>query len=205
MIRVGLTGGIASGKSTVSRYLHERGAEIIDADKIAREVVGPGTAGLQQVIAEFGTEYLTPGGELDRAKLGELVFSDSQARQALNAVVHPLVRARAAELIAKLPADSIVVEDIPLLAEGKMADRFDLVVVVEATPENQVARMVKDRAMTEDEACARLKSQASNAERRAVADVLIVNNGSAEELAAQLDKLWLRLEQMRTEDVRVEG
>lgn len=205
MIRVGLTGGIASGKSTVSRYLHERGAEIIDADKIAREVVGPGTAGLQQVIAEFGTEYLTPGGELDRAKLGELVFSDSQARQALNAVVHPLVRARAAELIAKLPADSIVVEDIPLLAEGKMADRFDLVVVIEATPENQVARMVRDRDMTEDEACARLKSQASNAERRAVADVLIVNNGSAEELAAQLGKLWLRLEQMRTEDVRVEG
>ena len=205
MIRVGLTGGIASGKSTVSRFLHERGAEIIDADLIAREVVAPGTHGLKSIVETFGEEFLAPDGTLNRAKLGELVFSDGEARQALNAVVHPLVRARSAELIDHLPADSIVVEDIPLLAEGKMADRFDLVVVIEATPENQVARMVRDRDMTEDEACARLKSQASNAERRAVADVLIVNDGSAEELAAQLDKLWLRLEQMRTEDVRVEG
>lgn len=202
MIRVGLTGGIASGKSTVSRYLQERGAHIIDADQLAREVVAPGSEGLKSVVDIFGPEFLNTDGELNRAKLGELVFSDSQARKALNAVVHPLVRERAGELIAKLPADAIVVEDIPLLVEGKMADRFDLVVVLEATPENQVARMVADRGMSEDEACARLKSQASNAERRAVADVLIVNNSSAEQLLVQLDKLWLRLQQMRTEDVR---
>jgi dephospho-CoA kinase len=184
-----LTGGIGSGKSTVSELLAARGAVIVDADRIAREVVEPGTPGLAAVVEAFGEQVLAADGSLDRPALAAVVFSDPAARARLDAIVHPLVRRRSAELVAAAPAGAVVVNDVPLLVETGQAASFDVVLVVEADPETRVARLVQ-RGLTEDDARARIASQATDEQRRAVADVVLDNSGTPEELAEQVDRFW---------------
>ncbi|MFH9607949.1 dephospho-CoA kinase [Streptomyces sp. NPDC017448] len=190
MLKVGLTGGIGAGKSEVSRLLVEHGAVLIDSDRISREVVEPGTPGLAAVVEEFGPGVLTPEGALDRPALGALVFADAERRAALNAIVHPLVGARAAELERAAPEDAVVVHDVPLLTENGLAPFYDLVVVVDASAETQLDRLVRLRGMTESDARARMAAQATREERRAVADLLVDNDGSHEALVSRVDAVW---------------
>jgi dephospho-CoA kinase len=197
-VRVGLTGGIASGKSTVSGILRELGAVVIDADVLAREVVAKGTPGLARVVEEFGTDLLTADGELDRTAMGSLVFSDENARRRLEAIVHPLVFERIVDLEEHAPAGAVVVHDIPLLAESGRAaapDRggFDAVVVVDAPRHVQVERMVRDRGWTESDALARIAAQASREDRRAIATYVIENTGTVEDLRRQVEKVYAEL------------
>jgi dephospho-CoA kinase len=188
-MRIGLTGGIGSGKSTVAALLAERGARVVDADRIAREVLEPGTPGLAAVVEEFGAGVLSKDGSLDRPALAAVVFADPGARARLDAVVHPLVRARAAEAVASAPADAVVVQDVPLLVETGQAGSYDLVLVVEADEATRVDRLVQ-RGLTADDARARIASQATDEQRRAVADVVLRNDGDRAELAAQVDRFW---------------
>jgi dephospho-CoA kinase len=189
VLRIGLTGGIGSGKSTVAELLAERGAWVVDADRIAREVVEPGTPGLAAVVAEFGSGVLTADGALDRPALAAVVFGDPAARARLDAVVHPLVRARAAELVAEAPPDAVVVHDVPLLVETGQAGAHDLVLVVETDVETRVSRLLQ-RGLSADDARARIASQATDEQRRAVADVVLRNDGDRDQLAAQVDRFW---------------
>jgi dephospho-CoA kinase len=192
-VRVGLTGGIASGKSTVATMPVELGAILIDGDALAREVVARGTPGLAQVVAEFGEELLTPEGDLDRAALGRIVFSDESARRRLEAITHPLIFERYAELEASAPPGALVVHDIPLLAESGRADTFDEVIVVDAPPELQVARMMQDRGWTRGEAESRIAAQASREDRLAIATYVIENTGDLDELRAKVEDAFTRL------------
>ncbi len=204
MLRVGLTGGIGSGKSEVARRLAARGAVLIDADVAAREVVVPGSRGLRQIVAAFGDDVLSPDGSLDRARLGEIVFGDPGLRAKLNAIVHPLVREwmGAAERTAVQAADRsaartrgpIVVHDVPLLAEGRGKGGFDLVIVVDVPPELQVERLVSQRGMTPDQARARMNAQASREQRLEVADIVIGNSGSLDDLDHRVAEVWAELE-----------
>lgn len=187
---IGLTGGIASGKSTVAELLAAKGAVIIDADAIVRRLQEPGGAALAGIVAEFGDGMLTAEAALDRAALGALVFADQSARERLNAVVHPLVRQEAARLMAQAPAGSTLVEDIPLLVETGQAGRFDRVLVVQAPREERIRRMVTDRGMTPDDAEARMEAQATDAERAAVASDVLTNDAGVEQLSAQVDAFW---------------
>jgi dephospho-CoA kinase len=189
VLRIGLTGGIGSGKSTVSALLAARGALLVDADRIAREVVAPGTPGLAAVVEAFGAEVLADDGTLDRPALAAVVFADQAARRRLDAIIHPLVRARTVELVEAAPPDAVLVNDVPLLVETGQAGSYDLVLVVEADVETRVARLV-GRGLTEEDARARIAAQASDEERRAVADVVLDNGGTPEELAAQVDRFW---------------
>ncbi|WP_138735726.1 dephospho-CoA kinase [Modestobacter excelsi] len=189
MLRIGLTGGIGSGKSTVASLLAQRGAVVVDADRIAREVVGPGTPGLAAVAAEFGEDLLTDGGALDRPALAALVFGDPAARARLDAVVHPLVRARAAELVQAAPPDAVVVQDVPLLVETGQAGSYDLVLVVETDLGTRVTRL-GERGLSAEDARARIASQATDEERRAVADVVLRNDGDRAALEAQVERFW---------------
>lgn len=193
-VRVGLTGGVASGKSTVSAILAELGAVVIDADALAREVVARGTPGLDAVVAEFGPGVLTPEGDLDRPAMGRLVFGDDAARRRLEAIIHPLVIERMAEIEATAGEDDVVVHDIPLLAEGGRADTFDAVVVVDAPRDLQVERMLGDRGWTREDAESRIAAQATREERRAIATHVIDNNGTLEELRARVEEV---LDQLR--------
>ncbi|MCR8576101.1 dephospho-CoA kinase [Streptomyces sp. Isolate_219] len=193
MVKVGLTGGIGAGKSAVSRLLASYGAVIVDADKIAREVVEPGTPGLAAVVEEFGDGVLAPDGTLDRPKLGGIVFSDPEKLKALNAIVHPLVGARSAELEASAGPDAVVVHDVPLLTENGLAPLYDLVVVVDAAPQTQLDRLVRLRGMAEDEAKSRMAAQATREQRLAVADLVIDNDGPLEALEPQVRTVWERL------------
>ncbi|MEW2434981.1 dephospho-CoA kinase [Streptomyces caniferus] len=193
MVKVGLTGGIGAGKSEVSRLLASYGAVVVDADKIAREVVEPGTPGLAAVVEEFGSGVLAPDGTLDRPKLGRIVFSDSEKLKALNAIVHPLVGARSAELEASAGPDAVVVHDVPLLTENGLAPLYDLVVVVDAAPQTQLDRLVRLRGMPEDEATSRMGAQATREQRLAVADLVIDNDGPLEALEPQVRAVWERL------------
>lgn len=190
MLRVGLTGGIGSGKSTVAGRLEVLGAVIVDADRIAREVVEPGTPGLAAVVEEFGSGILTPDGSLDRAALGQIVFADDDRRAALNAIVHPLVYSRRSELVAAAPDDAIVVEDIPLLVENSLGRGFPLVIVVHAPPSERVRRIAASRAMTEEDAWARVRAQADDDARRAAADVWLDNSGAPDDTVAAVDSVW---------------
>jgi dephospho-CoA kinase len=189
MFRIGLTGGIGAGKSAVAGLLGAHGAVVVDADVIAREVVEPGSRGLAAVVAEFGPRVRREDGRLDRSRLASVVFADEAARRRLNAIVHPLVAERTAELLAAAAPDTVVVHDVPLLVENQMAGHYDLVVVVEAAEATRLARLA-ERGMALDEARARMAAQASDADRRTVADVLIRNDGTLAELAGRVDAVW---------------
>ncbi len=189
MLRIGLTGGIGSGKSTVAALLAARGAVVVDADRIAREVVEPGTPGLAAVVGAFGPGVLAEDGSLDRAALAAIVFADPEARARLDGIVHPLVRARAREVIGQAAPDAVVVQDVPLLVETGQAGAHDLVLVVETDLETRVARLLQ-RGLSEDDARARIAAQATDEQRRAVADVVLDNSGGPEALAEQVDRFW---------------
>ncbi|WP_431886919.1 dephospho-CoA kinase [Micromonospora wenchangensis] len=190
MLRVGLTGGIGSGKSAVATRLAERGAVIVDADRIAREVVAPGTEGFAAIVAAFSDRVLTADGALDRAVLGALVFADTTARRRLEEITHPLVRARSAELFAAAPADAVVVNDVPLLVEVGLAPTYHLVVVVRTAVATRLERLTRTRGMSRAEAERRIAAQADDARRRAAADVVLDNDGGLDELHAAVDALW---------------
>jgi dephospho-CoA kinase len=190
---VGLTGGVASGKSTVSGLLRDLGAVVVDADALAREVLEPGTPGLAAVVAEFGPEVLDAQGALDRTRLGALVFADPARRAALEDIVHPLVRARAHDLEEAAPPGALVVHDIPLLVETGQAGAFDAVVVVDVPVEVQVARATRDRGWSEDEARARIAAQASREERLAAATYVVDNSGTLEDLRQRVAEVFAEL------------
>jgi len=190
VLRVGLTGGIGSGKSTAARRFAGLGAVLVDSDVLAREAVAPGTDGLAEVVAAFGPEVLGPDGALDRAALAAIVFADPAARERLNAVVHPRVRQRTEELVAAAGPDAIVVQDVPLLVETGSPAAFALVVVVHADPDTRVRRLVEARGMSGDDARARIAAQADDAARRAAADVWLDNSGVPADLEAAVDALW---------------
>lgn len=190
MRRVGLTGGIAAGKSAVSRVLRDLGAVVIDADQLAREVVAKGTPGLDAVVAEFGPEVLGADGELDRPAMARLVFADDDARRRLEGIVHPLVFERIVELEAAAPDDAVVVHDIPLLAESGRAGTFDAVIVVDTPEEVQVERMVRDRGWDEEEARSRIRAQASRQDRLAIATHVVDNTGTLEDLRDRVTEVF---------------
>ncbi|MFD4011260.1 dephospho-CoA kinase [Streptomyces albidoflavus] len=194
MLIVGLTGGIGAGKSEVSRLLVEHGAHLVDADRIAREVVEPGTPGLAAVVEAFGESVLAADGSLDRPKLGEIVFADPERRAVLNGIVHPLVGARSAELQSQAPQDGVVVHDVPLLTENGLAELYDLVIVVDVEPWTQVERLVRSRGMSEEEARARMAAQAGREERLAVADIVIDNEVSLDALRGRVAEVWTELD-----------
>jgi dephospho-CoA kinase len=192
-VKVGLTGGIGSGKSEVSRRLAGHGAVVIDADAVAREVVAPGTPGLAEITDVFGASVIGPDGALDRPRLGEIVFSDGTLREKLNAIVHPLVSERMLQIESSSPPGSVVVHDVPLLAENGLASLYDVVVVVDAPVATQLDRLVRLRGMPQAQAQARLDAQASREQRLAVADIVIDNSGSLAGLDRQVTDLWAEL------------
>lgn len=198
MLLVGLTGGIASGKSVVAARMAEHGAVVVDADRIAREVVEPGTPALARIAEEFGPDVLAPDGSLDRAALGAIVFSDPAALAILNGITHPAVRElshrRFAEA-AEADPDAIVVYDVPLLTEARGTDEFDVVVVVSAPEEVRIERMVSLRGMSRAEAERRIRSQAPEGDRRALADILIESGRTLEQTLARTDEVWQELRQ----------
>ena len=195
MFLVGLTGGIASGKSTVAAMLSKYDNEIIDADEIAREVVLPGTVGLSKVVAEFGPQILEEDGSLSRAELAKLVFEDPEERLALEGILHPLIRARTLERISQSKSD-IVIYIVPLLVEAKVDYPFDLVVTIEAGSENQIKRLVENRGMSTEDAIARIAAQATEPERVARADVRIDGALSLTDLETTVSKLWNQIQSL---------
>lgn len=192
-MRIGLTGGIASGKSTVARKLEQLGAVTIDADVLARDVVALGTEGLKAVVARFGDSVLAADGSLDRRALARIIFADPQARTDLNAIIHPLVRERAIELEAAAPAGSVVVHVIPLLVETGQQDKFDAVVVVDTTVEEQLRRLTRRDGLTRTEAEQRVAAQASREERLGAATHVIDSSGPVRETMRQVGELWRSL------------
>ncbi|OZV81112.1 dephospho-CoA kinase [Micromonospora echinospora] len=190
MLRVGLTGGIGSGKSAVAARLAQLGAVVVDSDRIAREVVAPGSEGLAEIVTTFGAGVLAPDGSLDRPALGALVFGDEAARRRLEAITHPRVRARSAELAAAAPPDAVVVNDVPLLVEVGLAPTYHLVVVVQTAPEIRLARLSRDRGMSRAEAERRIAAQTDDVRRRAAADVVLANDATLDDLHAAVDALW---------------
>lgn len=194
MYLVGLTGGIAAGKSTVAKRWIEQGGLEIDADQLAREVVEAGTIGAERILEHFGPEVFQVDGSLDRSKLGEIVFADPAQRKALEAIVHPLVKARAQELVAKLPENTIAIYNVPLLVEASVDLPFDMVVTVEAPAKEQIERLKRFRGMSEVEATKRVASQASPAQRANAADVILNSNQDLGLLLKDADSLWLRIQ-----------
>ena len=192
-LSVGLTGGIASGKSAVSQRMAELGAVVIDADLLARHVMEPGTEGLAEAVEAFGEGILRADGSLDRPVLGRIVFGDEAARERLNSIVHPRVRAASARLREQAAPGAVVVEDIPLLVETGQQERFDVVVVVHAPEQERIRRMVEDRGSTEENARSRMAAQATDAQREAAADVLLDNSGPPDQLRVQVDELMEKL------------
>lgn len=190
MLRVGLTGGIGSGKSTVAARLAEHGATVIDADKLAREVVEPGTPGLAALVEAFGDDILGADGALDRPALAAKAFASEESRQRLNGITHPLIRDRTIELMAGAPADGIVVHDVPLLVEGGMSAAYHLVLNVDAPVETRVQRLVEARGLAEEDARARIAAQATEEQRRLAADVWLDNGSTPDVVLAEVDRLW---------------
>jgi dephospho-CoA kinase len=194
MLLVGLTGGIGSGKSTVARLLAGRGAVVIDADDLARQTVAPGTDGFERVVQAFGRDILTPDGDLDRRRLGEVVFDHVDRRRELEAIVHPEVARLFMEAVEPYrTTKDVVIYSIPLLVERGMVDAFDVIVVVVADEDRRVERVVRDRGLDRDEVRARIAAQVTDAERSRVADVLLDNDGEPGELEVQVDRLWPEL------------
>jgi dephospho-CoA kinase len=202
VLRAGLTGGIGAGKSAVSARLAAHGAVVLDADKAAREVVEPGTPGLARIAEAFGPSVLGEDGALDRPKLGEIVFADEAKRQVLNGIVHPLVRERMREAEATAVAEGgdgvVLVHDVPLLAEGGRGGQFDVVIVVDVPPQVQVERLVRNRAMTAQQAAARMSAQATREQRLAIADIVIDNSGSLASLGKRVAEVWDELVRQAT-------
>jgi dephospho-CoA kinase len=199
MFLIGLTGGIAAGKSTVAAHWVSLGAVEIDADVLAREVVSPGTKGLEQIRSEFGDAVFLSNGDLDRKALGEIIFSDSSKRMLLESIIHPLVRERAEELLGELPEHSFVVYTVPLLVEANVSLPFDVVVSVEAPEADRVRRLVESRGMSEEQALARIKAQASAIERASRSDFILNSNQPLVSLLADATKLWNQFQIMATE------
>jgi dephospho-CoA kinase len=199
MYLIGLTGGIASGKSTVARRWAENGAIEIDADQVAREVVEPGTVGLSSIVEHFGHGVLTTSGELDRKALAGQIFSDSNKRELLNSILHPLIKERTKQLLAELPSDSIVVYNVPLLVEASVDHPFDLVVTVEAPEDEQIRRLVQSRGLTEGEARNRILAQAKPVERAARADRILNSNQDINLLLRDADALWREILKLATD------
>jgi dephospho-CoA kinase len=195
---IGLTGGIASGKSTVAKLLASYGAEIIDADQVARDVVAPGSAGLSEVIKEFGSEVLMESGELDRVVLGRIVFEEPSKRKRLEEILHPLIKQRTNQLLAQA-SSPVVVYAVPLLVEANVDYPFDMILTVEAGVANQIERMVRSRGLSEEEAMKRISAQASESARRERADMVIDSSGSREQLEKQIALLWPKIEQAASE------
>ena len=207
MQRIGLTGGIAAGKSVVATRLAELGAVVIDSDQLARQAVRPGSVGLDQVTEEFGAGILAPDGSLDRVALGNIVFADPAALTRLNAIVHPVVRRLAAEREAAAGAagvGAVVVHDIPLLVETGQADTFHMLVVVHTPVEMRIDRLVAQRGMSVAEARRRVAMQAADDDRLALADVVLDGTRTVEDLRAQVDELWERIQQERLAEVDAE-
>jgi dephospho-CoA kinase len=196
MFLIGLTGGIAAGKTTVAAHWVSLGGIEIDADKLAREVVEPGTKGLKQIREVFGESVFNLEGSLDRQKLGEIIFSDAKKRAALEEIVHPLVRQRASELLAELPENSMGIYTVPLLVEANVSLPFDVIVSVEAPEADRVKRLVSSRGMSSEQALARIKSQASAIERTAAADYILNSNQPLPALLADASALWNKFQMM---------
>ena len=190
MFLIGLTGGIAAGKTTVAGHWVSLGGIEIDADKLAREVVEPGTKGLEQVKQVFGSSGLNADGSIDRQKLGELVFNDPEKRLALEGIIHPLLRQRASELLSELPENTMVIYTVPLLVEANVSLPFDVIVSVEAPEADRVRRLVSSRGMSTEQALARIQSQASAIERAAAADYILNSNQPLPSLLADASALW---------------
>jgi dephospho-CoA kinase len=204
VLNVGLTGGIGAGKSEVTRRFADLGATIIDADALAREVVDVGTPGLTAVVAEFGEQMLAPDGSLDREKLAALVFNDDAARQRLNGIVHPLVGERVMQLMTDAQEhnpDGVMINDVPLIVEANVAERYDVIVVVDAPEETQLDRLTRVRGMTEADARARMSKQAGRDERLVIADHVITNDGDLDALQAQVEAVWSALSGRASEQV----
>jgi dephospho-CoA kinase len=198
MVRTALTGGIGAGKSTVSRRLAHHGAIIMDADLIAREVVEPGTSGLAEIVDTFGKGVLREDKSLNRPALGQIVFADDEKLAQLNRIVHPRVAARMEEIVHAAPADAVLVHDVPLLAENPGRAEYDLVMVVFAPQEERIRRLIDDRGMTREDAEARIRAQATDEQRAAIADVVLDNSGSLATTLAQVDSCWRnRIEPLR--------
>ena len=198
MYLIGLTGGIAAGKSTVAKRWAEHGALEIDADQVARDVVEPGTVGLGRVVEAFGSDVLTADGELDRKQLAMQIFSDAGKRELLNSILHPLIKERTRQLLSELPAESIVVYNVPLLVEAAVDHPFDLVVTVEAPEEEQLRRLVETRGLTESEARSRISAQAKPIERAARADRILNSNQDINLLLRDTDALWREILKLST-------
>lgn len=196
MIRIALTGGIGSGKSTVAGLLAEHGALVIDADRIAREVVEPGQPALAEIAQRFGAGVLAGDGSLDRGALAAIVFHDTAALSDLNAITHPRIAARTAESIEAAPDDAVVVYDLPLLVENGLADGWDVVIVVEANRDVRVHRLI-ERGLDEADIEARMSRQATDEQRRAVADIVIANSGSVDALRHAVDTVWSQVAAQR--------
>lgn len=193
-LRVALTGGIGSGKSTVAARLLELGAVVVDADQIAREIVTPGQPALTRIVDRFGPQVLSPDGTLDRAGLAAVVFADPVALADLNAITHPLIAARSQELMDAAPVDAVVVYDMPLLVEQHLTQGWDAIIVVETPLETRLQRLVADRGLSPEDARRRVGAQASDAERRAVADHVLLNDTTRQALLDQVDRLWTHLD-----------
>ncbi len=198
MYLIGLTGGIAAGKSTVAKRWAEHGALEIDADQVARDVVEPGTVGLGRVVEAFGSDVLTADGELDRKQLAMQIFSDEGKRELLNSILHPLIKQRTKQLLSELPAESIVVYNVPLLVEAAVDHPFDLVVTVEAPEEEQLRRLIETRGLTESEARSRISAQAKPIERAARADRILNSNQDLNLLLRDTDALWREILKLST-------
>jgi dephospho-CoA kinase len=196
MFLIGLTGGIAAGKTTVAAQWVSLGGIEIDADKLAREVVEPGTKGLDQIRQVFGESVFSSEGALDRQKIGEIIFNDPEKRLALEGIIHPLVRQRASELLAELPEDSMVIYTVPLLVEANVSLPFDVIVSVEAPEVDRVKRLVSSRGMSSEQAMARIQSQASAIERAAAADYILNSNQPLPALLADATALWNKFQIM---------
>lgn len=192
MIRIGLTGGIGSGKSTVARLLAQRGAVVIDADHIAREIVEPGQPALAEIADRFGAEVISPDGSLDRGALAAIVFADSVALADLNAITHPRIAQRTAELIEAAPDDAVVVYDMPLLVENNLTEGWDHVIVVDADRDVRIQRLI-ERGLDTADIEARMSRQATDEQRRAVADIVIDNSGDVDALETQVAAAWSSL------------
>ena len=193
-MKVGLTGGIGAGKSTVADLFSQKGAVVIRSDELARQVIEPQTPGFQQVIDRFGKEFVNSEGYIDRAKLAQTVFQDDAALKDLENIVHPLVRSKTNQIIDQHTSETIIVNEIPLLLEKKMESLFDFLVIVISSEKNRLERLAQ-RGLTTEQATARMAKQVSDDERKAAADFLIVNDGNLDQLEADVEKIWQTLQE----------